>query len=471
VSDAHTWSVPEVNEWLTTTIAQAFPDDVWVEGEICNLSRSARGHVYFTLIEPGDDRRSASSSLSVTLFDWYRQKVNLALRRAGGAVRMEDGVRVRIRGHLELYAAKGQVQLRMIAIDPAFTLGDLAVQREKILAALAADGLLDANARIAVIDLPLRVGLVTSLGSAAHADFVHELDASGIGFELIAVDARVQGAEADLTIAAALSELHRRTVNVIALVRGGGARTDLAAFDSELIARAIAASPIPVWTGIGHEIDRTVADEVAHTAFKTPTACAGALVERVRFASTQAERAWARIASMAIERLDAERDEMRATARLVAVQARARCDDGAHRLTRDGHRLEHVASRCADQAQNRLELVARSIGPAARRHLERNQASLADRRRRLVAESPRRLEQAARTLDAMEARARAYDPARTLARGWSITRDAAGQVVRDVTGVSAGDELTTTLASGTVRSTVTEATDERELERRSEPGG
>ena len=244
MSDAHTWSVPEVNEWLTTTIAQAFPDDVWVEGEICNLSRSARGHVYFTLIEPGDDRRSASSSLSVTLFDWYRQKVNLALRRAGGAVRMEDGVRVRIRGHLELYAAKGQVQLRMIAIDPAFTLGDLAVQREKILAALAADGLLDANARIAVIDLPLRVGLVTSLGSAAHADFVHELDASGIGFELIA--------------------------------------------------RAIAASPIPVWTGIGHEIDRTVADEVAHTAFKTPTACAGALVERVRFASTQAERAWAR---------------------------------------------------------------------------------------------------------------------------------------------------------------------------------
>jgi exodeoxyribonuclease VII large subunit len=471
VSEAHTWSVPEVNEWLATTLAQAFPDDIWVEGEICNLSRSARGHVYFTLIEPGDDRRSASSSLSVTLFDWYRQKVNLALRRAGGAVRMEDGVRVRIRGHLELYAAKGQVQFRMIAIDPAFTLGDLALQRERILASLAADGLLDANARLPLPDLPLRVGLVTSLGSAAHADFVHELDASGIGFELVAVDARVQGVEADLTIALALSELYDRGADVIALVRGGGARTDLAAFDSELIARAIASSPIPVWTGIGHEIDRTVADEVAHSSYKTPTACAGALVERVRFASAQAERAWSRIATLAIERLDGERDDMRATARLVAVQARARCDDGAHRLTRDGHRLEHAASRCADQARNRLELAARSLGPVSRRHLDRGAAAVADGQRRLLAAPPRGLEQARRVLDGIEARARAYDPARTLARGWSITRDADGAVVRDAAMVSVGDELSTTLAGGTVRSTVIEATSERDTEPGSDQRG
>jgi exodeoxyribonuclease VII large subunit len=471
VSDAHTWSVPEVNEWLATTIAQAFPDDVWVEGEICNLSRSSRGHVYFTLIEPGDDRRSASSSLSVTLFDWYRQKVNLALRRAGGAVRMEDGVRVRIRGHLELYAAKGQVQFRMIAIDPAFTLGDLAVQRERILVSLAADGLLDANARLLLPDLPLRVGLVTSLGSAAHADFVHELEASGVGFEVVAVDARVQGTDADVTIAAALTELYRRGVDIVALVRGGGARTDLAALDSELIARAIASSPIPVWTGIGHETDRTVADEVAHSAFKTPTACASALVDRVRFASAQAERAWARIASLAIERLDGERDDIRATARLVAMQARARCDDGAHRLTRDGHRLEHVASRCAERAQNRLDLAARSLGPSARRHLDRSGAALTDRYRRLAAAPPRGLEQARRVLDGIEARARAYDPAHTLARGWSITRDAEGAVVRGSEAVSIGDELTTTLARGTVRSTVTEAASERVSEQGSDQGG
>jgi exodeoxyribonuclease VII large subunit len=470
VSDAHTWSVPEVNDWLATTIAQAFPDDLWVEGEICNLSRSARGHVYFTLIEPGDDRRSASSSLSVTLFDWYRQKVNLALRRAGGAVRMEDGVRVRIRGHLELYAAKGQVQFRMFAIDPAFTLGDLAIQRERILASLAADGLLDANARLALPDLPLRVGLVTSLGSAAHADFLHELEVSGIGFELVAVDARVQGVEADLTIAAALTELQLRGADVIALVRGGGARTDLAAFDSELIARAIASSPIPVWTGIGHEIDRTVADEVAHTSFKTPTACAGALVERVRFAADQAERAWTRIAALAVENLDGARDDMRAIARLLAVQARARCDDGAHRLTRDGHRLEHAASRCAAEANNRLELAARSLGPAARRHLDRGEAALTDRRRRLLAAPPRALEQARRELDGIEARARANDPARILARGWSITRDANGAVVRHVAQVSVGSELTTTLTGGTVRSTVIEAVDDETFERGSDQG-
>jgi exodeoxyribonuclease VII large subunit len=459
VSDAHTWSVPQINEWLSTTIAQAFPDDIWVEGEICNLSRSARGHVYFTLIEPGDDRRSASSSLSVTLFDWYRQKVNLALRRAGGAVRMEDGVRVRIRGHVELYEAKGQVQFRMFAIDPAFTLGDLAAQRERILASLSADGLLDANARLPLTDLPLRVGLVTSLGSAAHADFLHELERSGIGFDVVAVDARVQGVEAELTIVAALGELQRRGVDAVALVRGGGARTDLACFDGDAIARAIASSPIPIWTGIGHETDRTVADEVAHTSYKTPTACAAGLVERVRNASEHAERAWARIAALAVDRLDRERAAMRSMARLVAVQARARCDDGAHRLTRDGHRLEHVATRGADQAINRLELAARAIGPAARRHLERSDASLSERRRRLVAVAPRRVEEARRRLDHLEARARADDPARALARGWSITRGPDGKVVRDPAQVSVGHELTTTVQGGTVRSTVIETSD------------
>ena len=226
-----------------------------------------------------------------------------------------------------------------------------------------------------------------------------------------------------------------------------------------------------MWTGIGHEIDRTVADEVAHTSFKTPTACASALVERVRFASVQAERAWDRIATLAVERLDGERDEMRATARLVAVQARARCDDGTHRLTRDGHRLQHAASRCADQAQNRLELAAQALGPAARRHLDHSEAALADQRRRLVAAPPRGLEQARRVLDGISARARAYDPARALARGWSITRSADGAVIRDIGALSLGDELTTTLAGGSVRSTVTDATNERRIERGSDQGG
>ena len=149
VSEAHTWSVPEVNEWLATTIAQAFPDDVWVEGEICNLSRSSRGHVYFTLIEPGDDRRSASSSLSVTLFDWYRQKVNLA--SATGRRRGPHGGR-RPGPHPRRTSSstrpRARLQFRMIVDRPrVHARRPGGATRAASLAALAADGLLDANAR------------------------------------------------------------------------------------------------------------------------------------------------------------------------------------------------------------------------------------------------------------------------------------------------------------------------------------
>src|SRR5690606_17793690 len=130
--------------------------------------------------------------------------------------------------------------------------------------------------------LPTRLGLVTSGGSAAQADFLHELGRQGdrpVSWQVTAMLSRVQGPGADREMAAALRALERHGVDLIALVRGGGARTDLFAFDSELLARAIATASVPVVTGVGHEIDTSVADRVAARAYKTPTACAAALAE------------------------------------------------------------------------------------------------------------------------------------------------------------------------------------------------
>ena len=131
--------------------------------------------------------------------------------------------------------------------------------------------------------MPLRIGLVTSAASVAYHDFLDELDASGFAFRVGVCDVRVQGANAPHRVVWALRRLARisSALDAVVLVRGGGSRADLAPFDSDDVARAIAAMPLPVLTGIGHEIDRSVADEVAHTASKTPTASAQVLVERV----------------------------------------------------------------------------------------------------------------------------------------------------------------------------------------------
>jgi exodeoxyribonuclease VII large subunit len=427
-----TWTVAQVNDYAAAAVEAAFPNLIWVEGEVCNLNRSARGHVYFSLIEPGADRRSPDTQLSVTLFEWNRQKVNLQIKRSGGNIRMEDGVKVRIRGTLELYQARGQIQLKMIAIDPAYTLGNLAADRAALMARLAAEGLLEANGRIPLATMPLRVGLVTSLGSAAHADFLHELEASGLGFHVTQVDARVQGVEAELTVAAAVAAAAGAGVDVVCIVRGGGARTDLAAFDHERIARAIASARVPVWVGIGHEIDRTVADEVAHTSYKTPTACAAALVERARAGEAAAEQAFAAVMSSAAAHLGRGDAEVARLAHGIARATRSGVERGAHRV-------ELASTRVAARAQRLLDHAA---GAADTRQLS------------LASSAGRALRSAERDLTAWAAQVRAYDPARVMERGWSMTRRADGSLVRSVADVRPGDVLVTRLPDGEARSTV-----------------
>jgi exodeoxyribonuclease VII large subunit len=407
---APTWTVPELAVHLGRVMAGAFPDDLWVEGQIRDLSRAKNGHVYFTLVEPTEAGRQPRAQLAVTLLAPERQHVNDQLMRAGGSVRMTDGVEVRIRGRVRWYAPRGVVQLRMDAIDPAFTLGRLQADRERLLAALTTEGIIGRNARVPFPLVPLRIGLVTSIGSAAHADVMAELTASGFGFDVVEVDARTQGDDCAPSVVRALTRLTELRVDVVLLVRGGGARTDLAGFDAELMARAIAAMPVPVLTGIGHEVDRSIADEVAHRAHKTPTAAAADVVRAVRAYLDRVDRL-----AVAISR----------AASGVANAADARLDRRAERLRR-------VASSTLDRRLTHLDRAGTRLGRAADRCL-------------VVAE---------RDLDRRDTVVRAHDPQLALDRGWSITTTADGRLVRSPSDVAPGDALITRVAGGRITSTV-----------------
>src|SRR5690606_10320380 len=149
--------------------------------------------------------------------------------------------------------------LKMAGIDPRFTLGELSQARDQVIRRLVASGLLDANGRLRLPPAPLRVGVVTSRGSAAWHDFHDELVRSGFGFRVEVCHTKVQGDGADRSVAAAVRTLARRPgLDCLVVIRGGGARNELATFDAEQIAVAIATSPVPVITGLGHEIDRSV---------------------------------------------------------------------------------------------------------------------------------------------------------------------------------------------------------------------
>ncbi len=405
-------TVRQLCEVVDQTINTLFADEIWVRGAISGLKRSANGHVYFDLVDPDDTQSSAV--LPVALFANNKHRVNAILKKSGGGVKMTDGIEIQIRGRLTYYPRQSRLQLIMSLIDPAFTLGQMTVQRDRVLAALRAEGLLDANRRLTRPVLPLRLALITSVGSAAAADFLHELEVSAHPFDVTTIDARVQGDEAVSSIVQALIEAQGLQVDAIALIRGGGARTDLIAFDDELVARAIATSTLPVIVGVGHEIDRSIADDVAHETAKTPTACARFFIDAADQFRSRVDAAATGIA--------------RSSDRLLAGAATTLAGARSH--------LGRAAIRTVEHEAMRIELAGGGIARSSRHTIERSTAEL----------------------DTMAIRLADLDPAKTMARGWSITRGPDGRSIRSTTDVAVGDVLTTTLADGSVRSTVDDLT-------------
>ena len=343
----------------------------------------------------------------------HRQRVNAILRKTNAA-RMADGIEIRIRGQVTYYPRQGRVQLIMSLIDPAYTLGQLEAAKTALMAELASEGLVEAKQMLWSVPfppLPLRVGLVTSSGSAAEADFLKELQDSSYPFEVTLFDSRVQGEEAVGELVAAIDAATEYEIDVIAIVRGGGARTDLAAFDHGDVARAIAASPKPVVVGVGHEIDRSVVDQVAADAAKTPTACAAGLVARMMAFDRRVERCRQRIGQVSHT--------------LVRAQQ--------HQVQSAGVRLNRLSTQAIARQSTVLELAQRRLASGAERRLERESHRLAT----------------------ATIRVDALDPRVALARGWSITHDGSGRLVRSAADLPTGTTLITTVADGTVASTVT----------------
>ncbi len=426
-----TYTVGALALEIGRTLQREFGTDVWVEGEMRNLNRSSAGHVYFDLVDPGEPGAQPTASLSVVLFRKTRDVVNAYLKASGGP-RMDDGMAVRIRGTIDFYPPQGRLQLRMTGIDPTYTLGRLAADRERILAGLRDDDLLEANARVPFPLLPHRIALVTSAGSAAAEDFLSELRRSGLGWQVTLIDTRVQGFAAIDGICLALARAARHG-QVVAVVRGGGARTDLAAFDSDAVARAIAACPRPVVTGIGHEIDRTVADEVAAVATKTPTAAAAEIAERVHSVQQRIVADAARLASVSHRRLAA----------------------ADHLLATHAQRADRAVTASARLAGARVDQCAGRLLRAAERRLGRHQVAIDALGDRLARGAPRLLERPERRLGQLEDSIGRADPVRLLRRGWSIVRTESGELLRSVTAIDPGDTLVATAVDGTVTSTVT----------------
>lgn len=450
--DEPTFTINELNTVIRGALTDAFPHEVWVRGEVQRITTSRTGHTYFELVEKDSRRERVAARIDVALFKGNAPTINTRLREVPGVTLAPD-IEVRIRGRIDYYPTGGRLQLVMTDIDPIFTVGGMAANRERVLRALAAEDLLQRNGALPLAPVPLRVGLITSKGSAAYHDFVHELERSGFDWKVVLADVRVQGGGAPRRVTWALRAFASLDVDVVVVVRGGGARSDLAAFDSEPVARAIALLPMPVFTGIGHEIDRAVADEVAHSCFNTPTACAQALVEQVCSFLDRMTELSNDVVSSAQRRLTADRRTVVDAGHRVSRTARSRCSLASADIARGLQRVRRGAPAALVRERGLLEWRRGRAEEIASRGVRGAEARLRSHEQTLATAGTRLSRDAARHVDGIEARLRALDPVRVLERGYSITRTN-GRVVKRVGDLVPDARIVTELADGRATSRV-----------------
>lgn len=437
-------SVSELTQRIKRQLEGSFTDRR-VAGEVSNLRIQGSGHAYFVL-------KDAGAQLSCVLF-----------RGQGGPGRagLQDGAQVILGGDITVYEPRGNYQLRVATVEVQ-GVGALQAAFERLKAKLAAEGLFDPARKRPLPRFPARIGVVTSPTGAAIQDVFHVLSRR-FRPEIILDPVRVQGAGAAQEIAAAIGRLNRfsspdRPLDVLLITRGGGSLEDLWCFNEEVVARAIAASAIPVVSAVGHEIDFTISDFVADLRAATPSAAAEILTQDWVDTREFVESCRDRLAMLARRRLERSRQQSNASVRRWErlhprrrLEARSqRLDDATEALGRAFQRSVRAMARVLESRRRRLlDRRPQARVKAARQTLERFRAALATMPARL-------LERRRRALDSWSGRLRLLSPQNVLDRGYSLTLDAdTGAVIRHAADLSAGARLRTRLQSGEVSSVVT----------------
>ena len=420
--------------------------EVWVEGEVSNLRRQASGHVYFTL-------KDASSQLACVLFAGQAAQLR--------QINFTDGVQVQIFGQITVYEARGNYQIVVRKVQER-GVGALQAKFEELKRRLAAEGMFDAERKRPLPKFPGRIGVVTSPTGAAIRDFLHVLDRRQRGIAVVIYPVRVQGKGAAAEIAGAIRELGDAAslgiepLDVIVVTRGGGSLEDLWEFNEEAVARAVAESPVPVVSAVGHEIDFTISDFAADVRAPTPSAAAeilsadsAELLDRLAQASSRLRRSIG-------TRLETIRHHIESVRRTALFSEPARSiRENQQNLDRLSDDLEREAIGWVHDRRLVLERAAGVLGSRSPgKRISEALHHLANSRVTIKQICDDRLQGLRSRLEKNAAVMGALSPLSALVRGYTLTLGADGKPIRSAASLSEGDALTTKFADGSVRSIV-----------------
>ena len=433
-----TYTLYQLNQAIKESLKLVIPDTIWVRAEIHNISTNYSGHCYIDLVEKSEFNDQISAKQRATIWaSTYRvlaQKFQQATNSS-----LQAGMKILVEVSVEFHELYG-LSLNVKDIDPTYTLGELQRRRLEIIQRLKNCGLIDKNKRLPMPRLVQRIAVISSPTAAGYADFVHQLQNNSYGFayDITLFPAIMQGTQTEESILVALDKIFHSSLltphssfDIVVIIRGGGATSDLQAFDSESLAERCANFPLPIITGIGHLRDETILDLVAYLNLKTPTAVAEYLISRTLELDMELLSLGERLQKSVILRLEQEKNLLTSLSSYIPQYALRLLASSDNKLT---------------SLQHRIELKTADF-------IAKNRTLLDRREEQIKVLAPNLLKTKQSQLDILQTKLQLLDPQQLLKKGYSFTTHN-GKLVTLTAQLASGDIITTTLADGTVDSVV-----------------
>ena len=422
----------ELNQMVRQVLETDMPDEYWVEAELSEI-REVRGHCYMELIQKDEYNNTPIARASAKCWSRQWMVIQPYFERITGQ-RLHAGLKVLLKVVVNFHEAYGFSWI-VVDIDPTYTMGDMARRRQEIIQKLKAEGVFDMQKELEIPMFAQRIAVISSANAAGYGDFRHQLSDNDHGFQFSTqlFPAIMQGEQVEESVIAALNQVNRQIdhFDVVVIIRGGGATSDLSGFDTFDLAENVANFPLPILTGIGHERDESVLDLVANTSLKTPTAVAAFLIDHLETVNSRIEEALQSIAEMVKRKMDTEKlrlgrlaekipllfsvvkakrtSEVDALLAKLIHQAESRVSDEQHRIYQLQGRLKPAVERCLTEQMHLVTLLGQKVFD--------------------------------------------MDPRRLLEKGYSITLFE-GKAVRDAAALKKGDEIVTKFKKGSVKSII-----------------
>ena len=431
-----TYTLYQLNQAIKESLKLVIPDTIWLRAEIHNISTNYSGHCYIDLVEKSEfndqiiakQRATIWASTYRILVQKFRQATNSSL---------QAGMKILVEVSVEFHELYG-LSLNVKDIDPTYTLGELQRRRLEIIQRLKNRGLIDKNKQLPMPRLVQRIAVISSPTAAGYADFVHQLQNNphGFAYSVTLFPAIMQGPQTEESILSALDkiinfQLSTFNFQLVVIIRGGGATSDLQAFDSELLAERCANFPLPIITGIGHLRDETILDLVAYLNLKTPTAVAEYIISRTLELDMELLSLSERLQKSVILRLEQEKNLL---------------------ISLSSYIPQH-ALRLLALSDNKLITLQHRIGLKTADFIAKNRTLLDRRGEQIKVLAPNLLKTKQSQLDILQTKLQLLDPQQLLKKGYSFTTHN-GKLVTSITQLTPGDTITTTLADGTIDSIV-----------------